>query len=51
VQTNPNEGWFVLFRFSGPEREYSDKTWKLPDFEKIIEMKSLNVLPSNQRFG
>ena len=35
VQTNPNEGWFVLFRFFGPERQYYDKTWKLPDFEKI----------------
>jgi hypothetical protein len=35
VQTNPNEGWFVLFRFFGPEREYYDKSWKLPDFQKI----------------
>ncbi len=35
VQTNPNEGWFVLFRFFGPEREYYDRSWKLPDFEKI----------------
>ena len=29
------DGWFVLFRFYGPEREYYDKSWKLPDFEKI----------------
>ena len=35
VQTNPAEGWFVLFRFFGPEREYYDKAWKLPDFAKI----------------
>jgi hypothetical protein len=35
VQTNPDEGWFVLFRFFGPERSYYDKTWKLPDFEKV----------------
>jgi hypothetical protein len=35
VQTNPDEGWFVLFRFFGPERPYYDKTWKLPDFEKV----------------
>jgi len=35
VQTNPGEGWFVLFRFYGPGREYYDRTWKLPEFEKI----------------
>ena len=35
VQTNPGQGWFVLFRFYGPEREYYDRIWKLPDFEKI----------------
>ena len=35
VQTNQDEGWFVLFRFFGPERSYYDKTWKLPDFEKV----------------
>jgi hypothetical protein len=35
VQTNPNKGWFVLFRFFGPERGYYDRSWKLPDFEKI----------------
>ena len=33
--TNPNEGWFVLFRFFGPERKYYDKSWKLPEFDKI----------------
>ncbi len=35
VQTNPDQGWFVLFRFFGPERGYYDKSWKLPDFEKV----------------
>jgi hypothetical protein len=35
VQTIPDEGWFVLFRFYGPERGFYDKTWKLPDFEKV----------------
>ena len=35
VQTNLDEGWFVLFRFFGPERGYYDKSWKLPDFEKV----------------
>ena len=35
VQTNDGEGWFVLFRFYGPEKEFYDHSWKLPDFEKI----------------
>jgi hypothetical protein len=25
----------VLFRFYGPEKALFDKTWKLPDIEKI----------------
>lgn len=35
VQTNQGEGWFVLFRFYGPTKEFYDHSWKLPDFEKI----------------
>ena len=35
VQTNQGEGWFVLFRFYGPEKPYYDRSWKLNDFEKI----------------
>jgi hypothetical protein len=35
VQTIPDEGWFVLFRFFGPERAYYDRSWKLPNFEKV----------------
>ena len=35
IQTNPDEGWFVLFRFFGPERPYYDRSFKLPLFEKI----------------
>ncbi len=34
VQTNPGDGWFVLFRFYGPKKEFYDRSWKLPDFEK-----------------
>ncbi len=26
---------FLMFRFYGPEREFYDKSWKLPDFEKV----------------
>ncbi len=31
----PKQGWFVLFRFFGLERGYYDRSWKLPDFEKV----------------
>jgi len=26
----------VLFRFYGPEKPLFDKTWKLPDIERIV---------------
>ena len=35
VQTNSGNGWFVLFRFYGPEKPYYDRTWKLNDFDRI----------------
>jgi hypothetical protein len=35
VQTKPGEGWFVLFRFYGPTEKMFDKSWVLPDFEKL----------------
>ena len=35
VQTKPSEGWFVLFRFYGPTEKLFDKSWILPDFEKV----------------
>jgi hypothetical protein len=35
VQTKPGEGWFVLFRFYGPTEKLFDKSWVLPDFEKV----------------
>ena len=35
IQTNKRDGWFVLFRFYGPEKPYYDRSWKLNDFEKI----------------
>ena len=35
IQTNEGGGWFVLFRFYGPEKPYYDRSWKLNDFEKI----------------
>jgi len=27
--------WFVIFRFYGPDRPFFDKSWKLPDIEKV----------------
>ncbi len=35
VQTNSGNGWFVLFRFYGPEKPYYDRSWKLNDFDRI----------------
>ena len=35
VQTKPGEGWFTLFRFYGPTEKLFDKSWVLPDFEKM----------------
>jgi len=35
VQTKAGEGWFVLFRFYGPTEQLFDKSWVLPDFEKV----------------
>ncbi len=35
VQTNEGDGWFVLFRFYGPEKPFYDKSFMLNDFEKI----------------
>jgi hypothetical protein len=35
VQTNPGKGWFAYFRFYGPTEPFFDKSWALPDFEKI----------------
>jgi hypothetical protein len=35
VKSNKGDGWFVLFRFYSPTVEFYDKSWQLPDFEKI----------------
>ncbi len=34
-QTNPGEGFLVMFRFYGTEREFYDKNWKLDDFQEL----------------
>jgi hypothetical protein len=35
VQTVPGDGWFAYFRFYGPTEAFFDKSWALPDFEKL----------------
>jgi hypothetical protein len=37
VPTSIDGGFEVLFRFYGPEKPLFDKTWKLPDIEKVSE--------------
>jgi hypothetical protein len=35
VPTSADGEFEVLFRLYGPEKAFADKTWKLPDIEKI----------------
>ena len=35
IKTLPNKGWFTYFRLYGPTQPYFDKTWVLPDIEKV----------------
>ena len=35
IQTVPGKGWFPIFRFYGPLQPLYDKTWVLPDIEKV----------------
>jgi hypothetical protein len=35
IKTNPGKGWFPYFRFYGPTEAYFNKSWSLPDIEKI----------------
>lgn len=35
LRTVPGKGYFVIVRLYGPTRPYFDKTWKLPDIEKV----------------
>jgi hypothetical protein len=35
VPTNASKNFEVLFRLYGPEKEFFDKKWLLPDIEKI----------------
>ena len=35
IQTVPGRGWFPIFRFYGPLEPLYEKTWVLPDIEKV----------------
>ncbi|MCA1455214.1 DUF1254 domain-containing protein [Bradyrhizobium sp. BRP22] len=35
IKTLPGRGWWVWFRLYGPTEAFFDKSWRLPDFEKV----------------
>jgi hypothetical protein len=35
VKTIPGRGWWVWFRFYSPTEAFFDKSWQLPDFERM----------------
>jgi hypothetical protein len=35
LYTPPDKNWFPWFRFYGPEKAVLDKSWKMPDIERI----------------
>jgi hypothetical protein len=35
IKTTPGKGWFAYFRFYAPTEAYFDKTWSLPDIQKV----------------
>jgi hypothetical protein len=37
VPTIPGRGWFAYFRFYAPTEAYFDRSWSLPDIEKVAK--------------
>jgi hypothetical protein len=35
IPTRPGGGWEIIFRFYGPQKPLFEKTWRLPDIERI----------------
>jgi hypothetical protein len=35
IQSSSGRAWFPFFRFYGPEKPLFEKTWKLPDIERV----------------
>lgn len=44
VPTQPGRGWEIMMRFYGPQKPLFDKTWVLPDVEKIAASPPASVL-------
>ena len=38
LYTQPGQKWFPWFRVYGPEKAIFDKSWRLPDIEKITRL-------------
>jgi hypothetical protein len=51
VPTSADGGFEVLFRFYGPEKPLFDKTWKLPDIEKVSEPPTVRTKDSHGWIG
>jgi hypothetical protein len=35
IYTRPGKKWYPSFRFYGPQKGIIDKSWKLPDIERV----------------
>ena len=35
MPTDPQRGFELMFRLYAPKKEFFDKTWRLPDVEKV----------------
>jgi hypothetical protein len=35
LPTLPGRGWFAYFRFYAPTEPYFDRSWSLPDVERV----------------
>ena len=35
IKTDPDKGWFGMYRFYGPTEKYYDKSWQLNDIEEM----------------
>ena len=51
IQTVPGKAWFVGFRFYAPLEPYFDKTWPLPDIEKVSERSACSLSASMKLLG
>ena len=40
IETIPGRGWFPIFRLYGPLEPFFDKSWQLPDIDKLREDRS-----------